>query len=209
MARVTRNYGGLSAEQRRGERRARILDAGLDVVGRDGMSAMTMTAVCGAAGLTERYFYESFANLDALRRAVVDELLAEVTGVIMAALTTEPPQLRVRCKAAATAMFEVLAADPRKARTFREASSREDLQQLRDTVLQGFAAVLAEQMAELAGLGDPRLRPRLIAATTMLVGGLAETISAYLGGSLPVPPEVFIDTAAQLCVDAATGLGGL
>ncbi|WP_019929893.1 TetR/AcrR family transcriptional regulator [Nocardia sp. BMG111209] len=207
MARATRNYGGLSAEQRRTERRARILDAGLDVIGRDGMSAMTMTAVCGAAGLTERYFYESFANLDELRRAVVDELLVEVTGVIMTALTIEPPELRLRCKAAATAMFDVLAADARKARTFREAGSREDLQQLRDTVLQGFAAVLADQMVELAGLDDPALRPYLVAATSMLVGGLAENVSAYLGGSLAVSPEVLLDTAAQLCVDAAAGIG--
>ncbi|MQY31878.1 TetR/AcrR family transcriptional regulator [Nocardia aurantia] len=206
MARATRNYGGLSADQRRADRRARILDAGLDVIGRDGMSALTMTAVCGAAGLTERYFYESFANLDEVRRAVVDELLVEVTGVIMTALTVEPPELRGRCKAAATAMFDVLAADPRKARTFREAGSREDLQQLRDTVLRGFAEVLADQMVELAGLADPALRPYLIAATSMLVGGLAENVSAYLGGSLAVTPEVLLDTAAQLCVDAAAGL---
>ena len=70
MAGVVRPYRGISADERRASRRARLLDAALEEVGERGMAGTTMTAVCARAGLTERYFYESFADRDEMLRAV-------------------------------------------------------------------------------------------------------------------------------------------
>ena len=40
----------------------------------------TMTAICHQAGLTERYFYESFANRDAALVAALDQVTDEIAS---------------------------------------------------------------------------------------------------------------------------------
>src|SRR5437667_11592958 len=72
MARMTteltpaRRYRGAEAEERRAQRRAQLVAAAVQVYGERGYRNATVKAVCEAAGLTERYFYESFANSEAL-----------------------------------------------------------------------------------------------------------------------------------------------
>src|ERR1700741_2572051 len=61
-----RHYGGHSTEERRLARRERLIEAATRVYGELGYRNTTVKAVCEAAGLTERYFYESFANSEAL-----------------------------------------------------------------------------------------------------------------------------------------------
>lgn len=68
-------YRGRSAEERIGERRKRLVDVGIALYGEHGFRATSVKMVCQAAGLTERYFYESFANGEAL--------LCETCTVIM------------------------------------------------------------------------------------------------------------------------------
>jgi len=61
-----RTYGGLSETERVNERRERFLEAGLEVFGSLGMRGATVRKLCKEASLTERYFYESFTDTDAL-----------------------------------------------------------------------------------------------------------------------------------------------
>jgi AcrR family transcriptional regulator len=65
-----RSYGGLAMEERVAARRARFVEAGIALFGTQGFRAATVRGVCAAAGLTDRYFYESFATLEALLAAV-------------------------------------------------------------------------------------------------------------------------------------------
>ncbi|GAA2808346.1 TetR/AcrR family transcriptional regulator [Kitasatospora sp. CM 4170] len=61
----TGTYGGRSAQERRAERRERFLRAALDQFGdRPGYRAASVTALCEAAGLSTRQFYEEFRNLE-------------------------------------------------------------------------------------------------------------------------------------------------
>ncbi|RYI98816.1 MAG: TetR family transcriptional regulator, partial [Actinomycetales bacterium] len=78
MATKAGTYGGRSAAERAAERRERLLDAALAVWGRDGGPRVTMTRICAEASLTERYFYQEFANLDAALVAVMDRVAVEV-----------------------------------------------------------------------------------------------------------------------------------
>src|SRR4029077_5184552 len=55
-----RAYGGVSAEDRIAARRAKLLDAGLELFGTRGYATTGVKDVCREAGLTDRYFYESF-----------------------------------------------------------------------------------------------------------------------------------------------------
>lgn len=70
-----RPYGGQRAEDRVAERRARLVEAGIESFGTRGYHGTTVRGVCAAAGLTDRYFYESFDSLEALLGAVYRTLM--------------------------------------------------------------------------------------------------------------------------------------
>src|SRR5258707_2057625 len=69
-----RAYGGISAGERISARRAKLLDAGLVLFGTRGFAATSVKDVCRQAGLTDRYFYESFDDSETLFLAVFDAL---------------------------------------------------------------------------------------------------------------------------------------
>ncbi len=73
-------YRGVSAADRAAERRTKLLEAALTVWA-DPDTRTTMTAICAAAGLSERYFYESFTGLDAALEAVLDQIAAEIEDI--------------------------------------------------------------------------------------------------------------------------------
>ena len=59
-AALPRPYRGVSATDRRDQRRQRLIDAGLQLFGTRGIAAVGIVDVCAEAGLTKRYFYENF-----------------------------------------------------------------------------------------------------------------------------------------------------
>src|ERR1700755_629057 len=73
-----RNYAGLSADERRLARRERLIEGGIRAYGELRHRNTPVKAVCEAAGLTERYFYESFANSEALLVAAFDTISRRV-----------------------------------------------------------------------------------------------------------------------------------
>jgi AcrR family transcriptional regulator len=203
---ATRTYRGLSASERRSSRRTRLIEAGLDVLGSRGLSNMTMTSVCARAGLTERYFYESFRNLDEMLVAIFDAFSVPTHQAIGTALKQAPPDLFERCRAAVGALIDSLTDDPRKARAYVEAISSTPLRERREATMRAYADLLAEQMRLLSGLEADHQQTPLRLVTTMLVGGLAEAVSEWLHGMLPLSKEELADDAARLCVAAAEAL---
>jgi AcrR family transcriptional regulator len=73
---VTMPFKGVSADVRRVDRRHRLVQAAFEIAGTEGAGALGVGRVCLAAGLTKRYFYESFATLADLQSAVVDHAIA-------------------------------------------------------------------------------------------------------------------------------------
>jgi AcrR family transcriptional regulator len=111
-----RRYRGVSLEQRQGGRRAKLVEAGLTVIGTQGYNAATVRAVCAEAGLTERYFYESFANREALLTAVYEQCIERLTGSILDAIQNVAQAPDTLSRAGLTAFFETLQRDPRISR---------------------------------------------------------------------------------------------
>src|SRR3984893_16526864 len=116
----SRPYGGVSAEDRQAERRRSLLDAGLELFGTKGIAATTIADVCSEAGLTKRYFYESFATIDDLAGAVFGDvttrLVEQVAPAIAAGAGVDPRPLL-------TVYLGAVLGDPRLAR-FLGAESR-------------------------------------------------------------------------------------
>jgi AcrR family transcriptional regulator len=203
MPQVVRPYRGISADERRATRRAQLIDAGLDVLGDDGLAGLTMTAVCVRAGLTERYFYESFQDRDELLGAILDACLLEMDEAMFAALAAAPADLLERCRAAAGAMIGVLTDDPRKARLHAEAIGSAALSERRAEAVGAHAELLAGQMRELRGLDRPEHQAPLRLATLVLMGGLSEAILGWLDGSVEMTRETLIEECARLAVAVA------
>lgn len=201
-----RTYGGVTGKQRTAERRARLIEAGFDVSAEVGVSRITMTAVCASAGLTERYFYENFRNLDELLLAMAEEIIGQYAQALLTALDDAPPDLYERCRAPAVVLFELFAKDPRKGRVFIEAAGHPTLQPLRQAAVRGYAELLAEQMRQFGGLADERYQQRLTFVTTMLVGGMAEAVPRWVTGEITLDPEELVNEGARLCVAAAENL---
>lgn len=109
---VVRQYGGVSADRRRADRRRRLLDAARQAWGAQGAAEVTVRGVCAAAGLTPRYFYEHFDSRDTLLLAVADEVMSQLTGTLLAASQAEPGGIGAKLRAALVAFFEAISGDP-------------------------------------------------------------------------------------------------
>jgi AcrR family transcriptional regulator len=108
-----RRYGGKSAEQRRAERRASLVNVARELWREQGWAAVTMRGVCARARLTDRYFYESFKDRDALLIAVWDQMRDDVLNMLLAEITAhaDDPALE-QLDAALNAIVHRIGDDP-------------------------------------------------------------------------------------------------
>ena len=73
-------WSGVPLEDRHALRRDNLVAAGVHLLGSEGGPALTVRAVCRHAGLTERYFYESFTDREHFVRAVYDDVCTRAMG---------------------------------------------------------------------------------------------------------------------------------
>jgi AcrR family transcriptional regulator len=114
----SRPYRGLGPDERRAQRRARLIEAAIAVYGERGYRHATVKAVCEAAGLTERYFYESFSNSDELLIAGFNAVTFATFEEVVAAAQDAGRSRKARSRAMLQAYFAALQREPRSARVF-------------------------------------------------------------------------------------------
>ena len=112
-----RRYRGVSNETRKAERRLKLIQAGIKVFGSSGYHASTVKGLCQEAGLTERYFYESFSNAEALFTAcylhITDTLREDLQQVL---LNMESDNLEMATRNGLTVFFAQFKESPQAAR---------------------------------------------------------------------------------------------
>lgn len=197
MAVKAGNYRGVSAADRSADRRERLLGATLEVWGQGDGVRITMTRICAAAGLTERYFYESFSGLDEALVAVLDRIAEEIarSSIDAVAATDGDPTDRVR--AAIRAFVKILTDDPRKGRiAIVEAGALEPLRPRRNQLLLQFARLAALEARALYGDQAWSGREGELSAV-LFIGGLAELVRAWLCGEVAASPEDLVDAATR------------
>ncbi|MDX8150770.1 TetR/AcrR family transcriptional regulator [Patulibacter brassicae] len=196
---TARVYGGQTADERVRARRRQLLDAGLAQLGDAGWAGATVRGVCEAAGLSTRFFYESFANLEALAGEVYDEIAALVTEEILAAIAAVPADDRAgQADAAVRTMVDALTGDPRRARVLLvEAHAAPALAPRRAASLAGLAEIIATLGRERYPAG-PDAEPTIRIAATLLAGGLSELMVAWVDGALPVDRERLVADCSAL-----------
>lgn len=196
---ATRGYNGIPAEQRRDERRARLLDAALDVVGTQGYTRLSASGLCHITGLNDRYFYEHFADRDAIFDAVVDQLARQTLTAMseaIAAAGTDPEQI---ARAGLTACIDLLTGDPRKARVvFVEApahSSQPHRTQIRDMFI---GLLRGHAVSRLGGALPDQLDSKIKFAGVHLFGALMECTTTWLAGDLHMDKAELIEQSVDL-----------
>ncbi|HET6789355.1 MAG TPA: helix-turn-helix domain-containing protein, partial [Aquabacterium sp.] len=89
---LARPYRGISAEERRHQRREQLMEAAFEVFSTLGLARVTMRDICAQARLTERYFYDSFRSteeaFDAVHQRQEELLFARVAQAMMTAPRT-------------------------------------------------------------------------------------------------------------------------
>ena len=188
----SRRYRGTAADERRAQRRCQLITAAIAVYGERGYRQATVKAVCEAAGLTERYFYESFENSEALLlasyQAVLHALLTELAEAGQAAGRAR----RARVRAMLRAYFHSLQRDPRSARVYlveiRGVSPAVD--HALDASLREFGRGLARELAPDAPADD--------LLTAGVVGGVMHVALRWIADGYRPGLDAVTDTAMQI-----------
>jgi AcrR family transcriptional regulator len=199
-----RKYGGKSADQRRAERRAVLVESALEIWQEQGWAAVTMRGVCAQAGLTDRYFYESFADRDALLGTVWDQMRDQTLDMLIGAISAVADQGALeQLRAALDAVVHHIADEPARAQIIfgDHAGSAVLEQRRRDTV----------QMATelMMGMARPFLRKdvdeQALRINVLLgIGGFVELMLAWRSGLVESTTDQIVDHLA----DVGTALSG-
>ena len=188
MAQI-RPYRGVEASQRIDQRRRRLLEAGLDLLGGSPETELTVRAVCRQSGLTGRYFYESFADKDEFVAAVFDAAVADIATSTQAAVAMSPPAEQNR--AGMTNLVRTVGADARIGRVLFDVRLSDPVILRKRGDLGDIFAVLTGQYVEslLRGDADDKVK----ATVRFVVGGVGQTLSAWLAGDIVLSQEQLID----------------
>jgi AcrR family transcriptional regulator len=191
-----RIYGGIHADARVANRRDRLIEAGLDLLGGpDDSATLTVRGVCKTAGVVARYFYESFDDADALAVTVYDEMLDELVRVTLVAVGQGETDEREQIRIGLTAIVGHLAEDPRRGRLlFNTATTHPALAPKRLETMRMMTGLLA---AHAEAFYEVEHSPRLEAVSRFLVGGFGEALTAWQHNDLALPEAGLV----ELCVD--------
>lgn len=200
---VVRDYGGVSAEERRADRRRRLVAAGRRIWGEQGIGDLTVRGVCAVSGLTPRYFYEHFAHRDELAVAISDEIRAELVATLLQASDAASGGLPARLNAALTAFLELVAADPHVHRILTtEPSGAAGLAEHRAGSVDLVAGLVAERGA--AFVDDPPADDELRRIAAFVVGGMGQLIEGWLRDPKETPAELAA-TCTRLALAVVNG----
>lgn len=194
-----RRYDGMTPAERREERRSRLLDAGLELIGSKGYNNVSIRAVCDQAGTTERYFYESFSGKEALLEGVYERVVDEVASRTTAAVRERGRDPVEATRAGVEAFMRTLVDDPRKARVqlFEVVGVSEQMEQRRHEVMGFYARFIAETWLTFVPPGAEVLVDAEMQALGA-VGAVNELLIHWMRTGAQVPLERVIDECTTL-----------
>jgi AcrR family transcriptional regulator len=188
---VTMPFKGVSADDRRIGRRDRLVQAAYEIAGNEGAGALGVGRVCLAAGLTKRYFYESFATLADLGSAVVDHAIAVMTARVR---PFRPDGPGAPPRAWLQAFVGALVDDECLARVLLAETHGGALSPFRHQII-------AEAVAAMAPPGsDPQADLSARLAAYAQLGTLTELCLAWHRGTLAVERAALVDALSDLFV---------
>ncbi|MFI2837869.1 TetR/AcrR family transcriptional regulator [Mycolicibacterium sp. PDY-3] len=204
-AKVERDYGGISAADRRADRRHRLLAAGRRLWVESGVAEVTVRGVCAQAGLITRYFYEQFDNREALIFAVADDVRDQLLAAMVTAGVGDPGTLADKLRSALTAFLEIIAADPHVHRiSTGDVSTVPGLTEHRGKILDLITDEVTRRAPDVLD-GEVPGPNELRRGALFIVGGVNQLIEDWLRDPVLAPAEL-AGIAADMCVAYFRGL---
>lgn len=195
-------WAGMSPDSRRTLRRRILLDAALDLLATQGWDGTSLRAVCQAAELNPRYFYESFESLDDLLVAVYDRVVDDLTAAVSEAVRASPPDLRVQMRTAIETILDFVEVDDRRGRVlYQVALGNETLNRRRLETGRRLVEIIESDATSRADLVPGEQVGRMGAA--ILVGGFGELLAEWLAGRIDVSREQFAQDATTMFLGLA------
>ena len=188
-----RPYRGVPQDERRAQRRNQLIAAAIAVYGERGYRQATVKAVCEAAGLTERYFYESFANSEELLIASYDAVTYSVLDEMLGAAAQAGGDRMARGRAMLQTYFAALQREPRSARVFLV--EIRGVSRAVDKAFDSSLRAIGEQVGRIVGKEGGASDPLLEAG---VVGGVIHIALRWIEDDYQPGIEVVTETALRL-----------
>ena len=199
-----RRYGGVAARERVAARRERLLAAAIELYGTEGYAGTGVKDICRQAGLTDRYFYESFADGRELFLAAFERATSELLALVAKRVGEAAPEAGIQARAAIEAFVGALAEDARKARLLfvEAAAAGAEIESHVRTTVRRFADLVAQT-------ARPHLPPavpeqHLQMGALSLVGAIALVIVEWQAGEVDVTVEELVDYFVGMFAAAGT-----
>ncbi len=189
-----------SLQARQTARRHQLLAAGIALLGDHDRPGVTVRAACRRAGLTERYFYEAFADRDEFVRAVYDEVGGRAHEALVEAARRSSGRPSDVAQASVEAFVKLMVDDPTMGRVLLIAPLTEPTLSGRGMALMpAFVDLVQAQLS--AAL--PGAEKQMVAVG--VVGALSNLFIGYLDGTVRVSRERFVEHCVRLVVGADRG----
>jgi AcrR family transcriptional regulator len=182
-------------------RRERLLNAGLDLLGSDTPDAGSLTVrdVCQQAGVAARYFYESFTDKNDFIGAVFDWAVTDLANATQAAVAAARP--REQTRAGIAKIVATITGDRRVGRLlFSTQLANAPLVRKRMESNALFVMLSGRHVENALQLPE---NDRIKATAHFVVGGVAQTISAWLAGEVILEPDHLVEHLTSLLDDLA------
>ena len=200
MSAPVRSYGGKTAEQRTQDRRGRLVDATIALLAAQGEAGTTMTAICAHAGLTERYFYESFTHREDALLAALDHVSEQIAAAARAVIAHTPGSPEERVRAVMESFVGLVSHEPALGLVaVVHSSATPNLRARRHELIASFADLVADEAAVLYG-DDAWPADRARVQGLVYVAGFAELVACWLTGEVNLSAEQLSSTASDLFV---------
>ena len=187
---LVRPWRGVSPEQRIAERRERLLEAALEVFSARTFRGSKVRDICSEAGLTERYFYESFRNKEALLGALADRIVTDFVAAAAPSIALAATDIDAAIHDGVRDFVASLTDDPRRARILfiESVGVSAAAETKRRAVIASLVEVVrgATEQAFGAWVRDS-VEVELIARS--LIGAASELLVAYVREELPLDQD--------------------
>ncbi|MGH8493741.1 MAG: TetR/AcrR family transcriptional regulator [Moraxellaceae bacterium] len=205
----SRHYGGKAAADRSDERRRKLQAAGLELFGTQGYAATSVKALCTEAGLTERYFYESFRNREDIFMVVAGRSAAGLARQLMPLVQGGQGSVEDQVRAGLHIVFQWFRDDPRRARVqlIEPLTIGPQMTEMYRQVTGSFTLMLRDMAVKWFGpaLEKQKLDAQLL--STAMVGAVVEMTKAWVLEGCPQPVEEMVHNAMAIYTAFSEKLG--
>ena len=193
---VERRWGAKTAEERKNERRTAFMRAAVATYGAVGFRNSTVKSVCTAAGLTERYFYESFDSSEQLLQACFRAVTKDIMAMMLAAASGAEGDAVDRVRAGLLVYYKEIRKNPEAARVFLLEMT--GVSAATDAAVSSSLDAFGELLVDAVQAGRTDRRPPSPLLLRGVVGGGLHIAQAWMASGYATPVEEVTEVAMRL-----------